>query len=141
MLQDALEWLLGGLNATITLGLVKYLVHVELAVGESLARATGPMIVVGGWFLVVGLITSIGDGYREIIAGTDTAARVIGGAIFRVIGLAILLGSWFWVVPLAVDVANGISGYVLDDGAMGSALRRTFAGEMLLDAASRCWRC
>jgi hypothetical protein len=132
VLQDALEWLLGGLKATITLELVKFLVHVELAVGESLARLTGPMIVIGGFFLVVGLITSIGDGYREIIAGTDTAPRVIGQAVFRVIGLALLLGSWFWVVPLAVDVANGTSGYVLGDEAVGRALRRTFAGEKLL---------
>jgi hypothetical protein len=133
VLQEALEWLLGGLKGTITLALVKYLVHVDLAVGQSLARLTGPMIVVGGFFLVVGLITSIGDGYREIVAGTDTAARVIGQAIFRAIGLAILLGSWFWIVPLATDVANGVSGYVLSDGATGSALRRTFASEWLLD--------
>jgi hypothetical protein len=133
VLQGALEWLLGGLKATITLELVKFLVHVELAVGESLATLTGPMIVIGGFFLVVGLITSIGDGYREIVAGTDTAPRVIGQAIFRVIGLAILLGSWFWLVPLAVDVANGMSGYVLSDDAVGGALRRTFAGERLLE--------
>jgi hypothetical protein len=132
VLQEALEWLLGGLKATITLELVKFLVHVELAVGESLAKLTGPMIVIGGFFLIVGLITSIGDGYREVVAGTDTAPRVIGQTIFRVIGLAILLGSWFWIVPLAVDVANGMSGYVLSDEAVGSALRRTFAGERLL---------
>jgi hypothetical protein len=132
VLQEALEWLLGGLKATVTLEFVKYLVHVELAVGESLAKLTGPMIVIGGFFLIVGLITSIGDGYREVVAGTDTAPRVIGQAIFRVIGLAMLLGSWFWMVPLAVDVANGMSGYVLSDDAVGSALRRTFAGEKLL---------
>ena len=132
VLRDALEWLLGGLKATITLGLVKFLVHVELAVGGSLGSLTGPLIVIGGFFLVVGLITSIGDGYREIVAGTDTAPRVIGQAIFRVIGLAILLAAWFWLVPLAVDVANGMSGYVLSDAAVGSALRRTFAGEKLL---------
>jgi hypothetical protein len=132
VLQEALEWLLGGLKATITLEFVKFLVHIELAVGESLAKLTGPMIVIGGFFLIVGLITSIGDGYREVVAGTDTAPRVIGQAIFRVIGLAILLGSWFWIVPLAVDVANGMSGYVLSDEAVGSALRRTFAGEKLL---------
>lgn len=130
--REALEWLLGGLKATITLEFVKFLVHVELAVGESLAKLTGPMIVIGGFFLIVGLITSIGDGYREVVAGTDTPPRVIGQAIFRVIGLAILLGSWFWIVPLAVDVANGLSGYVLGDEAVGSALRRTFAGEKLL---------
>src|SRR5213592_4343096 len=75
VLQDALEWLLGGLKATITLGLIKFLVHVELAVGHSLAQLTGPMIVIGGFFLVVGLITSIGDGYREVVAGTDTGPR------------------------------------------------------------------
>jgi hypothetical protein len=132
VLQEALEWLLGGLKATITLELVKFLVHIELAVGESLAKLTGPMIVIGGFFLIVGLITSIGDGYREVVAGTDTAPRVIGQAIFRVIGLAILLGSWFWIVPLAVEVANGMSGYVLSDEAVGNALRRTFAGEKLL---------
>jgi hypothetical protein len=132
VLQQALEWLLGGLKATITLEFVKFLVHVELAVGESLAKLTGPMIVIGGFFLIVGLITSIGDGYREVVAGTDTAPRVIGQAIFRVIALAILLGSWFWIVPLAVDVANGMSGYVLSDEAVGSSLRRTFAGEKLL---------
>lgn len=132
VLQEALEWLLGGLKATITLGLVKFLTHVELAVGGTLAELTGPMIVIGGFFLVVGLITSVGDGYREIVAGTDTAPRVIGQAIFRVIGLAILLGAWFWLVPLAVDVANGMSGYVLSDDSVGSALRRTFAGEKLL---------
>jgi hypothetical protein len=57
---------------------------------------------------------------------------VIGQAIFRVIGLALLLGSWFWIVPLAVDVANGMSGYVLSDDAVGSALRRSFGGEALL---------
>jgi len=132
ILQEALEWLLGGLQATITLELVKFLVHIELAVGHSLAQLTGPMIVIGGFFLIVGLITSIGDGYREVVAGTDTAPRVIGQAIFRVIGLALLLGSWFWIVPLAVDVANGMSGYVLSDDAVGSALRRSFGGQALL---------
>ena len=59
------------------------------------------MIVIGGFFLVVGLTTSIGDGYRDVVAGADTAPRVIGQAIFRVIGLAILLGSWFLLVPPA----------------------------------------
>jgi hypothetical protein len=132
VLQEALEWLLGGLKATITLGLVKFLVHIELAVGESLANLTAPIIVIGGFFLIVGLVTSIGDGYREVVAGTDTAPRVIGQAIFRVIGLALLLGSWFWLIPLAVDIANGMSGHVLGDEAIGTALRRTFASESLL---------
>jgi hypothetical protein len=134
VLREALEWLLGGLKAAITLELVKFLTTIELPVGGSLSEATGPVVVIGGFFLVVGLITSIGDGYREIIAGTDTATRVIGQAIFRVIGLALLLGSWFWLVPLAVDVANGMSGYVLSDGAVARALRRTFASESLLKA-------
>ena len=132
VLKEALEWLLGGIEAAITVALVKFLTHIDLPVGESLAQVTGPMIVIGGFFLVVGLITSIGDGYREIIAGTDTAPRVIGQAIFRVIGLALLLGAWYWVVPLAVDLANGMSGYVLSDNAVARALRRTFAAEELL---------
>jgi hypothetical protein len=133
VLKAALEWLLGGLEATITLELVKFLTTIELPVGGTLSEATGPIVVIGGFFLVVGLITSIGDGYREVIAGTDTAPRVIGQAIFRVIGLALLLGAWFWVVPLAVDVANGMSHYVLSDDAVASALRRTFAGTKLDD--------
>ena len=133
MLKEALEWLLGGLKAAITLELVKFLTTIELPVGGALSEATGPIVVIGGFFLVVGLITSIGDGYREIVAGTDTAPRVIGQAIFRVIGLALLLGAWFWIVPLAVDVANGMSHYVLSDDAVASALRRTFAAESLLD--------
>jgi hypothetical protein len=131
VLKEALEWLLGGLEATITLELVKFLVTIELPVGGTLSEATGPIVVIGGFFLVVGLITSVGDGYREIVAGTDTAPRVIGQAIFRVIGLALLLGAWFWVVPLAVDVANGMSSYVLSDDAVANALRRTFAGAEL----------
>jgi hypothetical protein len=132
VLQEALEWLLGGLKAAITLELVTFLTTIELPVGGALSEATGPIVVIGGFFLVVGLITSVGDGYREIVAGTDTAPRVIGQAIFRVIGLALLLGAWFWIVPLAVDVANGMSHYVLSDGAVASALRRTFASESLL---------
>ena len=132
VLKEALEWLLGGIKAAITITLVKFLTHIELPVGESLAQVTGPVIVIGGFFLVVGLITSIGDGYREIVAGTDTPPRVIGQAIFRVVGLALLLGSWYWIVPLAVDVANGMSGYVLSDNAVSRALRRTFAAEELL---------
>jgi hypothetical protein len=132
VLKEALEWLLGGIKAAITITLVKFLTHIELPVGESLAQVTGPVIVIGGFFLVVGLITSIGDGYREIVAGTDTPPRVIGQAIFRVVGLALLLGSWYWIVPLAVEVANGMSGYVLSDNAVASALRRTFAAEELL---------
>jgi hypothetical protein len=132
VLKEALEWLLGGLKAAITLELVKFLTTIELPVAGSLSDATGPIVVIGGFFLVVGLITSIGDGYREIVAGTDTAPRVIGQAIFRVIGLALLLGSWFWIVPLAVEVANGMSHYVLSDGAVASALRRTYSSERLL---------
>jgi hypothetical protein len=132
VLKEALEWLLGGIKTAITLALVKFLTHIELPVGRSLAQVTGPMIVIGGFFLVTGLITSIGDGYREIVAGTDTPPRVIGQAIFRVIGLALLLGAWYWIVPLAVDVANGMSDYVLSDKAVASALRRTFAAEKLL---------
>jgi hypothetical protein len=131
IVQEALEWLLGGLKAAITLELVKFLTTIELPVGGTLSEATGAIVVIGGFFLVVGLITSIADGYREIVAGTDTAPRVIGQAIFRVIGLALLLGAWFWIVPLAVDVANGMSHYVLSDGAVASALRRTFAGPKL----------
>src|ERR687895_273591 len=129
VLKEALEWLLGGIEAAITVALVKFLTHIDLPVGESLAQVTAPMIVIGGFFLVVGLITSIGDGYREIIAGTETAPRVIGQAIFRVTGLALLLGAWFWIVPLAVDLANGMSGYVLSDNAVARALRRTFAAD------------
>lgn len=131
VLKDALEWLLGGIEAKVTLEVIRFLVAIELPVGGSLKAVTGPMIVIGGFFLVVGLITSVGDGYREVIVGTDTAARVIGQAIFRVIGLALLMGSWYWLVPLVVDVANGMSGYVLSDQAVTKALGRTFiSGEM-----------
>lgn len=131
VLKDALEWLLGGIEAKVTLEVIRFLVAIELPVGGSLKAVTGPMIVIGGFFLVVGLITSVGDGYREVIVGTDTAARVIGQAIFRVIGLALLMGSWYWLVPLVVDVANGMSGYVLSDRAVTKALGRTFiTGEM-----------
>ncbi len=134
VLQEALEWLLGGVQAAITLQLIKFLVHIELPIGESLYEVTAPMIGIGGFFLVVGLITSMGDGYREVVAGTDTGPRVIGQVIFRVIGLALLVGSWYWVVPLAVDVANGMTDYVLSDAAVGSALRRTFATQLVFIA-------
>jgi len=136
VLKDALEWLLGGLQGTITLALVKFLVTVQLPVGGTLSKATGPIIVIGGYFLVIGLVASVADGYREVIAGADTAQRVIGAAIFRVIGLAVLLGAWFWIVPLAVDVANGLTGYVLSDPSIGHALRRAFASGSLLSAGS-----
>lgn len=131
MLQQALEWLLGGLETVITLWLVKFLVTIHVPLDGPLETATGPLIVIGGFFLVVGLITSVADGYREIIAGTDTAPRVIGQAVFRVIGLALLLAAWPWVLPLAVDVANGMTGYVLSDAAVADALRNTFAAGKL----------
>jgi hypothetical protein len=132
ILQSALEWLLGGIQTVITLALLEFLVTIELPIGDSLQEATGPIIVIGGFFLVVGLITSVGAGYREIIAGTDTAPRVIGSAIFRVIGLALLLGAWFWIVPLAIDVANGMSGYVLSDDGVAQAVRRAAATQTAL---------
>jgi len=131
VLKDALEWLLGGVEAKVTLEVIRFLVAIELPVGGSLKAVTGPMIVIGGFFLVVGLITSVGDGYREVIVGTDTASRVLGQAIFRVIGLALLMGSWYWLVPFVVEVANGMSGYVLSDQAVTKALGRTFiTGEL-----------
>lgn len=132
ILQSALEWLLGGIQTVITLALLEFLVTIELPIGDSLQEATGPIIVIGGFFLVVGLITSVGAGYREIIAGTDTAPRVIGSAIFRVIGLALLLGAWFWIVPLAIDIANGMSGYVLSDDGVAQAVRRAAATQTAL---------
>jgi len=66
ILQSALEWLLGGIQTVITLALLEFLVTIELPIGDSLQEATGPIIVIGGFFLVVGLITSVGAGYREI---------------------------------------------------------------------------
>ncbi len=124
-LKDALKFLFGDLAAKLTSGLMKFLVHIDLPTGGDLSAVTGPLIVIGGFFLVVGLITSVGDGYREVIAGTDTPPRVIGQAVFRVIGLALLMGSWFWLVPLVVDVANHLSSYVLSDHAVTTALRRS----------------
>lgn len=131
-LKQALEWLLGDLQAVISLRTIKFLTSVDLAIGPSLAKLTGPMIVIGGFFLVVGLITSVGDGYRDVIAGTDTAPRVIGSAIFRIIGLALLLASWFWLVPLAIEVANGLRDYLLSDQAVQHALGKSFRTQVFL---------
>ncbi|MDQ3647303.1 MAG: type IV secretion system protein [Actinomycetota bacterium] len=137
VMKEVLEFLLGGIDATINLEVIKWLTHIDLNIGPSLSKLGGPMVVVGGFFLVVGLITSVGDSYREVVAGTDTAARVIGQAIFRVIGLALLMGSWFWLVPLAVEVANGMSAFVLDDAATKTALEKSFgAGKLTAIMAS-----
>lgn len=132
-LKEALEWLIGDLKAVITLDTIKFLTSVDLVVGSTLASVTGPMIVIGGFFLIVGLITSIGDGYREVVAGTDTAPRVMGQAIFRVVGLAVLLGSWFFLIPLAIDVANGMRDYVLSDRDVRDALSKSFQAQALLN--------
>lgn len=140
VLKDALQYLFGGFQADITAEVIKFLTRIELPTSGSLSAVTGPLIVIGGFFLVVGLITSVGDGYREVIAGTDTAPRVIGQAIFRVIGLALLMGSWFWLVPLAVDMANHMSSYVLSDHAVHEALRRSFvAGKIDSAVAPILW--
>jgi hypothetical protein len=132
LMKEILEFLIGDIQAVITVNTVRFLTEINVSLGPTMQQLTGPMIVIGGFFLVVGLITSIGDGYREVVAGTDTSARVMGQAIFRVIGLAVLLGSWFWVVPLAIDVANGLSGYLLDDRAMHGALAKSFRTGALL---------
>jgi len=127
LIKEVLKTLLGGLGQSISFEMIKWLVSIDLNIGPSLSKLGGPMVVIGGFFLVVGLITSVGDSYREVVAGTDTAARVIGQAIFRVIGLALLMGSWFWLVPLAVEVANGMSAYVLDEQATRTALSKSFS--------------
>ena len=132
--KEVLDFLIGDLQAVITLETIKFLTSVDLSIGPTLLAVTGPMIVVGGFFLVVGLITTVGDGYREVVAGTDTAPRVIGQAVFRVIGLALLLGSWFWLVPLAIDVANGMRDYVLSDAAVKEALSKSFRTQAILNA-------
>ena len=132
LMKEILEFLIGDIQAVITVNTVRFLTEINVSLGPTMQELTGPMIVIGGFFLVVGLITSIGDGYREVVAGTDTSARVMGQAIFRVIGLAVLLGSWFWIVPLAVEVANGLSGYLLDDRAMDGALAKSFRTGALL---------
>jgi len=131
ILQSALEWLLGGFETVVTVWLVKFLVTIHVPIGGQLQATIAPLIVVGGFFLVVGLIASVADGYREIIAGTDTAPRVIGQAVFRVVGLALLMAAWPWVVPLAVETANGMTGYVLSDAAVAEALRETYAAGKL----------
>lgn len=132
VVREALEWLLGGFETVLTVALVKFLVTIHMPGTEGpLTEAAGPLIVVGGFFLIVGLISSVADGYVAIIAGTDTAARVIGQAVFRIVGLALLLAAWPWVVPLAVEMANGLSSYVLDDRAIADALRNTYAAGKL----------
>jgi hypothetical protein len=131
LLEDALEWLLGGFEAVITVWLVKFLVHIHVPLGGQLQDTIAPLIVVGGFFLVVGMLASVANGYREVIAGTDTAARVIGQAIFRVVGLALLMAAWPWVVPLAVEAANGMTSYILSDTAVAEALRQTYASGKL----------
>lgn len=131
LLEDALEWLLGGFETVITVWLVKFLVTIHVPVGGQLQDTIVPLIVVGGFFLVVGMLASVANGYREIIAGTDTAPRVIGQAVFRVVGLALLMAAWPWVVPLAVEAANGMTSYVLGDAAVAEALRETYAAGKL----------
>ncbi|MDQ3768236.1 MAG: hypothetical protein M3370_01980, partial [Actinomycetota bacterium] len=131
LLEDALEWLLGGFETVITVWLVKFLVTIHVPVGGQLQDTIVPLIVVGGFFLVVGMLASVANGYREIIAGTDTAPRVIGQAVFRVVGLALLMAAWPWVVPLAVEAANGMTSYVLSDAAVAEALRETYAAGKL----------
>lgn len=132
LMKEILEFLIGDIQAVVTVKTVRFLTEINVSLGPTMQQLTGPMLVLGGLFLVVGLITSVGDGYREVAAGTDTAARVMGAAIFRVVGLAVLLGSWFWIVPLAIDVANGMSGYLLDDRAMQGALSKSFRASALL---------
>ncbi len=132
VMKEVLEFLLGGLEATINLEVIKWVTHIDLSIGPSLSKLGGPMVVIGGFFLIVGLITSVGDSYREVVAGTDTAARAIGQAIFRVIGLALLMGAWSWLVPLAVEVANGMSAFVLDDGATKAALDKSLRAQMIM---------
>ncbi|MDQ3710285.1 MAG: hypothetical protein M3387_13450, partial [Actinomycetota bacterium] len=131
ILQGSLEWLLGGFETVITVWLVKFLVTIHVPIGGQLQATIAPLIVVGGFFLVVGLLASVANGYREVIAGADTAARVIGQAVFRVVGLALLMAAWPWAVPLAVEAANGMTGYVLSDAAVAEGLRETYAAKNL----------
>jgi hypothetical protein len=123
---DLLNWLFGTLVSTITVPLIKWMTSIDLIFGGPLEAVAAPVVVIGGFFLLIGTLATVMQGMGRVAAGMDSPSRAVGAALFRLAGLALLMASWFTLVPAVVDLANGMSGYVLTDDQVKEALKQTF---------------
>jgi hypothetical protein len=121
-----LEYLFGGLLSTITVGLIDFLVSVDVDFGGSLQSVMAPMYVIGAFLLLIGLLGRVIQAMQSVLAERDTAAHAFSVVAFRICGLALLIGAWHTLIPLAAQITNGMTGLILHDAAVKDALAQSF---------------
>ncbi len=99
---------------------------IQLDFSGSLDQVVGPMYVIGAFFLLIGLIVSSMRAMAAVVGGTDTASRAFSAVALRICCLAFVIAAWHTILPFTVKLANGLSGYVLDDQAVQTALQKSF---------------
>ena len=137
-----MEYLFDGLVNTVTLGFIRWMTQVDLVFSDELRNVVGPVVVIGVFFLLIGLLAAGLQAMAAVASGTDTAARAFSAVAMRIGALAVFMGAWFTILPLGVSFANGMSTFMLSDPAVEAALKQTFIvqGTGAFDAATGCTR-
>lgn len=135
-----MEYLFDGLINTVTLGFIRWMTQVDLVFSDELNNVVAPVVVVGAFFLLIGLMASSLQAMAAVASGTDTAARAFSAVALRIGVLAVFMGAWFTILPLGVNLANGMSSFMLSDPSVEAALKQTFIvqGTGAIDSASGC---
>ncbi len=135
-----MEYLFDGLINTVTLGFIRWMTQVDLVFSDELNNVVAPVVVIGAFFLLIGLMASSLQAMAAVASGTDTAARAFSAVALRIGALAVFMGAWFTILPLGVNLANGMSSFMLSDPSVEAALKQTFIvqGTAAIDSASGC---
>lgn len=124
-LKEALEWLFGGLEGTITLAAMRSVTTVV-----PLPPGRGGLIlaiyVISLPIFAAGTMLSISQAMYGTVGGADPTGSY-GRVAFRVLGVVVLAAAWYPLMKVAVTVANDISQYLLSNEVIGSTVRQSFA--------------
>lgn len=127
-LKEALEWLFGGLESTITLNAMRSVTKVvELPTlngsNNSIVAAiyimSIPTFAIGTMFAV-----------SQAMYGSMSSSEPLGGygrVIIRTVVLVVAAAAWYPIVQLLVYVTNDLSSYLLSDPVIGENTRESFA--------------
>lgn len=127
-LKEALEWLFGGLESTITLNAMRSVTKVvELpALNGSNNSIVAAIYIMSIPTFAIGTMFAV----SQAMYGSMSSSEPLGGygrVIIRTVVLVVAAAAWYPIVQLLVYVTNDLSSYLLSDPVIGENTRESFA--------------
>lgn len=127
-LKEALEWLFGGLESTITLAAMRSVTQVvDLpSLGSSNNSIVAAIYIMSIPTFALGTLFAV----SQAMYGSMSSSEPMGGygrVIIRTVILVVVAAAWYPIVQLLVYVTNDLSAYLLSDPVIGENTRESFA--------------